>query len=131
MEKSAYGISRKLENTSDENAIERITAALKEQGFGVLTEIDVQATLKRKIDVDVDKYIILGACNPHYAHKAMQIERSLGLMLPCNVVVYAEGADAMVEVIDPPAMIKLVDNPAMADIADQVEKLLTTALENC
>ena len=130
MKTDTYGFARKLEGVNFETARERITAALKEQGFGVLTEIDVKATLKKKIDVDVDKYTILGACNPHFAHQALQLEKDLGLLLPCNVIVYEDGDDSIVNVIDPHAMFQVVDNPKMGAIADEVAKLLKTALAN-
>ena len=110
-----YGFTRTLANTKLEEARERITNALKEQGFGVLTEIDVKATLKKKIDVDFRPYVILGACNPPIAHQALQAEPGMGLLLPCNVVV-AEDDDggAVISVIKPEAMFKLVNRDDLA-----------------
>ena len=103
-------------------AIEKTTEALKQEGFGVLTEIDVKATLKKKLDVDFRKYRILGACNPPFAHKALQAEKHIGLMLPCNFVVQ-ENEDGKVEVsaIDPAASMQAVSNDALASIAGEVQ----------
>ena len=125
-----YGFTRTLANTKLEEARERITNALKEQGFGVLTEIDVKATLKKKIDVDFRPYVILGACNPPIAHQALQAEPGMGLLLPCNVVV-AEDDDggAVISVIKPEAMFKLVNRDDLAPLVDEVTKKLTAALE--
>lgn len=106
-------------------AEERVTAQLKEQGFGILTEIDVKATLKKKIDVDVKSYKILGACNPHFAYQALQAEPKIGTMLPCNVIVRElEGGMIEVSAVDPMASMKAVDNPALAPIAAQVQQKL-------
>lgn len=106
-------------------AEERVIAQLKEQGFGILTEIDVQATLKKKIDVDVNRYKILGACNPHFAYQALQVEPKIGTMLPCNVVVRElDGGMIEVSAVDPMASMQAVDNPALAPIATQVQQKL-------
>ena len=103
----------------------RATAALKDEGFGILTEIDVQATLKTKIDVDVPGYKILGACNPPLAHKAMQAEPRIGVMLPCNVILRDLG-DGRTEVaaVDPVASMAAVDNAGLGEIADEVRERL-------
>lgn len=106
-------------------AVARTVEALQVEGFGVLTEIDVKATLKKKIDVDFRPYRILGACNPQMAHRALQNEPDIGTMLPCNVVIQ-EGEDGTVRVsaIDPVASMQAVDNPALADVAGQVREAL-------
>jgi|SRR5699024_2138132 len=119
-----YYISKTVDYDFDE-AIEKVTAELKAEGFGVLTGIDVKDTLKKKLDVDFKKYHILGACNPEFAHKALQHEDKIGTMLPCNVIVEEHG-DGRVEVsaVDPQASMQAVDNDELADIAGQVAKRL-------
>ena len=125
-----YGFTRTLPNTKLDQARERIEKSLKEQGFGVLTEIDVKATLKKKIDVDFRPYLILGACNPPIAYQALQAEPGIGLLLPCNVVVAEDDeGGAVVSVIKPAAMFSLVNKPEMAPLVEQVTEKLTTALE--
>ena len=110
--------------------IERTTAALKEQGFGVLTTIDVQQTLKNKIGVDFQPYVILGACNPHLAHRALQTEKQLGLLLPCNVIVYDDGDGACtVNIIDPAQMMSMVENPELGAIAEDARQRLQRVVE--
>lgn len=107
-------------DTPYEAAIEQVTTALKEQGFGVLTSIDMQAALKNKLGVDFRKYTILGACNPPLAHRALSTELAVGLLLPCNVIVYedTEKGGVVVSLGDPIAMIGMIDdNPALAEIA--------------
>ena len=106
-----------------------VTARLKTQGFGVLTDIDVQATLKSKLGVDTPKYRILGACNPRFAHEALRIEERLGVLLPCNVIV-RETPDRHVEVasIDPVSAMERTDNPALRQMAEQVRRLLAEAI---
>lgn len=108
-----------------DKAIGRVTEALKERGFGVLTTIDVQDTMKKKIDVDMPPYTILGACNPRFAHKALTAEDKIGTMLPCNVIV-REAADGTVEVaaVDPVASMQAIDNPALGAVAGEVRRLL-------
>jgi uncharacterized protein (DUF302 family) len=107
-----------------EEAVERVTAALKEEGFGVLTEIDVKATLKMKLDVDFQKYTILGACNPPLAQKALQEELEIGLLLPCNVIVYESEGRSVVSIIDPIAMLGIVENPNLEPIALEAQRRL-------
>lgn len=114
-----------------EVARERVVAALKEQGFGVLTEIDVKATMKAKLDVDFRKYVILGACNPPLAHRALSEEIDLGVLLPCNVVVYEKDAtSATVVAIDPNVQLSKVSRPDMAAFAAEVRGRLEKVLEN-
>jgi uncharacterized protein (DUF302 family) len=129
MSDPAYGIARHV-NVGYEEALRLTREALKEQGFGVLTEIDVRKTMKDKLDVDFKPYIILGACNPPLAHQALMAELDIGLMLPCNIVVYEEGPlVAMVEAIAPLAAMGVVGNPALDDVAQQAETRLTAALD--
>jgi uncharacterized protein (DUF302 family) len=113
-----------------EDAIDRATAALKEQGFGVLTQIDMKATLKEKIGVDVDRYMILGACNPQLAHRALQAEREIGILLPCNVVVYETGpGQSVVAAMAPKAAMSIVvGNPELEDVADEADVRLRDAM---
>lgn len=114
-----------------EDAITKTTEALKKEGFGVLTEIDVKATLKSKIDVDFPKYIILGACNPQFAHKALLSEEHIGAMLPCNVVVRENKAgQTEVFAVDPIASMSAVDNADLAPIAQEVQQKLKAVIDN-
>lgn len=116
---------------SFEEAIVRVTDALKKEGFGVLTEIDVKATLKKKLDVDFRDYRILGACNPPFAYKALLAEPQIGLMLPCNVVVQAgEDGQTVVSAIDPLASMQAVENEALVEVAEQVKAKLQKVMEN-
>ena len=107
-----------------EQAIAKVTAALKEQGFGVLTSIDVRATLKQKLGVDFRPYTILGACNPPLAHKALSADLDIGLLLPCNVIVYAVEDGTVISIADPLAMLKLADNPALNEMAQEARARL-------
>lgn len=111
-------------------AIDKVTAALKDEGFGVLTEIDVKATLKKKLDVDFRRYIILGACNPALANQALNTELEIGLLLPCNVIVYeGEQADeSVVSIVDPIAMLGVVTKPALNIVADEARTRLQRVL---
>lgn len=119
-----YGFGKKVSSTF-EQALKDVTAALAEQGFGVLTEIDVQATLKKKLDKNIPPYRILGACNPSLAHRALAEEPSIGLLLPCNVVVREDESGAVfVEFMSPEAVLELVDNPFIADLASEVRQRL-------
>jgi uncharacterized protein (DUF302 family) len=127
-----YGITRRIPSTTLAAARERVTAALKEEGFGVLTEIDVQATLAKKLDVQMDPYVILGACNPKLAHQALTKEPAIGLLLPCNVVLAQEGKDVVVSAASPRAMFAVVGDAAargIASIADEAESSLRRALD--
>ena len=125
-----YGMTRTLEGVSYTDARQRIEAALQKEGFGILTEIDVKATLKKKLDAEFQPYVILGACNPVYAHQAWQIEPAIGLLLPCNVVVTEDDAgNAVVAAMDPEAMIKVLPDPArLAPAMQEVRERLQRAL---
>lgn len=113
-----------------EDAIEKVTAALKTEGFGVLTQIDVKATLKQKLDVDFRRYIILGACNPSLAHRAFSIELEIGLLLPCNVVVYEDenGTGSIVSIIDPIIMLGIGINPGLSAVGEEASARLRRVL---
>ncbi len=121
----------KILSGSFDDAVARVTDELKKEGFGVLTDIDVKATLKKKLDVDFKKYRILGACNPSFAYKALQTEDKIGLMLPCNVIVKEE-SDNEIEVaaIDPIASMQAVDNPELGDIAEEVRDKLKKVIDS-
>lgn len=124
-----YGFSRTLARPVAE-AVSAVTAALKEEGFGVLTEIDVKATLKAKIDVEYKPYVILGACNPNLAYQALQVEPEVGLLLPCNVIVYDNGDGAStVSIVDPMQMLGVVNNPELQPIAEAANTRLHRALD--
>jgi uncharacterized protein (DUF302 family) len=114
-------------------AVARVRETLKEEGFGVLTEIDVQATLREKLDAEIEPYLILGACNPPYAHRALQLEPELGTLLPCNVVVYGQDGATHLSAIDPVAMLGIVGKPELeplaAEIQTKLERALTTLWE--
>jgi uncharacterized protein (DUF302 family) len=125
----SYYFSKMLAADFDE-AIRRTTAALQAQGFGILTEVDVQQTLKNKIGVDFRKYRILGACNPKLAHEALQIEDKIGTMLPCNVVVQEVSEDQTeIAAIDPVASMQAVENPKLKEAARRVRELLKIAVD--
>lgn len=129
MSEPAYGIVKRVAVGYDE-AVELTREALKEQGFGVLTEIDVKATLKAKLDVDFRPYIILGACNPQLAYEALSSEPDIGLMLPCNVVVYEEGPGVTrVEAISPMTALGVVESTALEGVASQAEVKLRAAMD--
>ncbi len=125
----SYYFTKIIESGFDE-AIERVTEILKSKGFGILTEIDVQATLKKKLDVDFRKYRILGACNPPFAYKALSAEDKIGTMLPCNVIVQDRGK-GMVEVssIDPIASMVAVENESLGPIAGEVQQMMKSVIE--
>jgi uncharacterized protein (DUF302 family) len=125
----SYYFSKMLP-TGFDDAIGRTTAALQAQGFGIITEVDVQQTLKNKIGVDFRKYRILGACNPKLAHEALQLEDKIGTMLPCNVVVQEVSKDKIeIAAIDPVASMQAVDNPKLKEAAARVRELLKAAIE--
>ncbi len=118
-------------NSDFETSIKEVTEKLKEKGFGVLTEIDVQSTLKKKIDADFYKYRILGACNPHFAHKALLEEDKVGVMLPCNVIVQQRSDSEQVEVsaVDPIASMSAIQNENLGGIANEVQQLLKSVID--
>lgn len=126
----SYYFSKTL-NTSFDNAVQRVTDGLKKEGFGILTEIDVQQTLKKKLDVDFRPYLILGACNPQFAYKGLQAEDKIGTMLPCNVIVQETG-DGKVEVaaIDPVASMQAIQNQELGGIAVEVQSKLKAVIDN-
>ena len=107
-----------------DEAVARVTEALAKEGFGVLTEIDVAATLKKKLGLDMPPYRILGACNPQFAHQAIELEPQIGALLPCNVVVREEGGKTLVDIMDPRAVLQLVERPEIEGIATEVRKRL-------
>jgi len=112
-----------------DEAVQKTRAALADQGFGVLTEIDVQATLKTKLDQDMEPYLILGACNPQLASQALEVERDIGLLLPCNVVVRRDGDRTLVQALDPQVMVSLPGRPELQGVADEAATRLGAALE--
>ena len=121
----------KIVDLSFDEAVLQVTEQLKKEGFGVLTEIDVKATLKKKLDVDFRNYKILGACNPPFAYRALQSERMIGTMLPCNVIVQEVGeGNTEVTAIDPVASMQAIKNPELASIAEQVRGKLKSVIEN-
>jgi len=118
-----YGFSKTVDMPY-EHAVEKVTNELKKEGFGVLTAIDVRETLKKKLDVDFKKYVILGACNPPFAYKALQIEEEVGLLLPCNVIVYEKEGKTAVSAFDPMVMMTVLGNDRMRQVADEVKQRL-------
>jgi uncharacterized protein (DUF302 family) len=124
-----YGFSKTV-SFSHERAIERVTEELKKEGFGVLTTIDVRETLKKKLNVDFNKYVILGACNPPFAHKALQVEEQIGLLLPCNVIVYEKAGKTVVAAFDPISMTKVIDNEMVRPVAEEVKQKLQRVIDS-
>ena len=124
----AYGTG-KLVSASFAETLERTRTALADEGFGVMCDIDVAATLRAKLDVETDDYVILGACNPALAQRALLAEREVGLLLPCNVIVYAAEGGTQVSAIDPEVMLAMIDNPALAEVAHEVRVKLTRVIE--
>ena len=125
----SYGITVRLA-APFASTVDRVRLALKEQGFGVLTEIDVQATLREKLGAEMEDYLILGACNPPLAHRALAADRDIGLLLPCNVVVRADGPDAtLVQALDPQVMVQVAGKPELKDVADEATTRLRAALD--
>lgn len=118
-----YGFSKNLD-LSFEKAIERVTEELKKEGFGVLTTIDVKDTLKKKIDVDFKRYVILGACHPSLAHRALSADEQIGLLLPCNVVVKENGSGSTVSIFDPSVMERVAESSAITALAGEVKQKL-------
>ena len=122
MKEVRYGLVKALPGLTLEEAESRVTQALKDEGFGVLTRIDVRSTLKQKLDVEFRPYLILGACNPKLANRALSEDDSVGLLLPCNVVVAAGSQGAEVALARPRTMFEMVDNPAVQPVADEAEE---------
>lgn len=128
MSHKEYGLTTRLELPYEE-AVERTKAALQAEGFGILTEIDIKATLKQKLNADFRKYVILGACNPPLAHRALWTELEIGLLLPCNVIVYEEDGGAVVSAIDPLAAMSIAESPALEEVATTVNAKLRRVVE--
>ena len=130
MEKvKTYAFSTVLD-TSYEDAISRVTDALKEEGFGVLTEIDVKATLKKKLDKEFRKYVILGACNPPFAHRSLEADLDVGLLLPCNVIVYeTDDKKAYIAAINPVSALEIIQSQELRNIAEEVSEKLKRVVE--
>jgi uncharacterized protein (DUF302 family) len=130
MEKTNYGFSIVV-NLGYEEAIEKVTEELKKEGFGVLTEIDVKETLKKKLDVEFKPYKILGACNPPFAYKSLQAEEQIGLMLPCNVIVYVnDNSETVVAAINPIASMQAVKNDKLGEVAEVIQSKLQKVISN-
>ena len=128
MSDKSYGLRAELSVPYDQ-AVDKVTAALKSEGFGILTEIDVKVTLKKKLDADFRRYVILGACNPPLAYRALQAELDVGLLLPCNVIVCEEGEGAVVSIIDPLTMVEVSDNPALSEVAQEARGKLRRVVD--
>jgi len=111
-------------------AKEKTTAALAQEGFGILTEIDVKAALKKKLGVEYGEYVILGACNPPFAYQALQAEKEIGLFMPCNVIIYEDGGKTFISAILPTVTIGAINNPSLVDIAKTVEEKLKKVINN-
>jgi uncharacterized protein (DUF302 family) len=123
-----YGYKKKA-NISFEEAVARVRAKLQEEEFGILTEIDVKSTLKEKLGVDYDNYIVLGTCNPLFAYKALEAEKDIGLLLPCNVIVYKDADDVFISAIVPTVAMGMVQNESLAEIAEVVEGKLKKVID--
>ena len=119
-----YTYDKRLPNTAIDNAVSRTKKALADRGFGILTEINVKETLKSKIGVDIDDYVILGACNPKMAYEALKLEPKVGAMLPCNVIVRSAAGGVEISAIDPVASMSAIDNPELKRVAETVRTML-------
>jgi uncharacterized protein (DUF302 family) len=128
MSDKSYGLRTELSIPYDQ-AVDKVTVALKSEGFGILTEIDVKSTLRKKLEADFRRYVILGACNPPLAYRALQAELDVGLLLPCNVIVYEEGEGAVVSIIDPLTMVGVSDNPALGEVAQEARVKLQRVVD--
>ncbi len=127
----SYQYSKTLTDTSFDEALQRVAEELKKEGFGILTEIDVKETLKKKLDVDFKKYRILGACNPSFAYKALQAEDKVGVMLPCNVIVEEhKSGDVEVSAVNPLASMQAIDNKDLGGIAMEIRNKLQNVIDN-
>ncbi len=130
MNDTSYGFGTTIRGDTFDEVVRRVTEALANEGFGILTQIDVAATLKKKLGIDFRRYVILGACNPPLARRALDADPQVGLLLPCNVVVQDDGAGAIgVSIADPRAMFTLVDNPGIAPVAVEAEQRLRRVLQ--
>ena len=125
---TGYALTRTTTKTFDD-ALAQVREALSAEGFGVLCEIDVQATLREKLGVETGRHLILGACNPPLAHQALEAERDLGVLLPCNVVVYRDSGGTVVAALDPATMVGLTDNPALVQVAEEARGRLQRVID--
>jgi uncharacterized protein (DUF302 family) len=129
MKKTSYGFS-KIVDLGYQEALKKVTEELQKEGFGILTEIDVQATLRKKLEVDFKPYKILGACNPPFAYKALQAEEEIGLMLPCNVIVYMNRDDkTVIAAVDPIVSMQSVDNSQLVEVAATIQDKLRSVID--
>lgn len=124
-----YYLTKRIEGGDFAGTVERVREALAEEGFGVLTEIDVQATLREKLGEETDPYLILGACNPSLAHRAIGAEPQIGVLLPCNVVVRQDDGAVVVDAMDPESVMSVVESPGVGEIAAEVRKRLSSVVE--
>ncbi len=124
-----YGYKKEISLGFDD-ALIKISEELKKEGFGVLTKIDVKATLKRKLNIDFDRYIILGACNPSFAHATLNTERDIGLLLPCNVIVYEDNGKVVISAILPTVVMSVVENEELKGISEEVEERLKKVIDS-
>ena len=120
----------KILDTAFDEAVTKVIQSLKQEGFGILTEINVQATMKQKLDVEMQSYKILGACNPSFAYQALQAENKIGTMLPCNVIVQQTTAGVEVAAVDPIASMQAIENPGLKEIAEQIRTKLKAAIDS-
>lgn len=120
----------KILNAAFDEAVTKVIQSLKQEGFGILTEIDVQAAMKQKLDVEMQSYKILGACNPSFAYQALQVENKIGTMLPCNVIVQQIAAGVEVAAVDPIASMQAIENPGLKEIAEQIRTKLKAAIDS-
>jgi uncharacterized protein (DUF302 family) len=129
METTNYSFSRQVGSDFDKT-VQKVIEALSDEGFGILTKIDIKAKMKEKLQKDMEDYIILGACNPPSAYKVLQEETEIGLLLPCNVIVYVKDDDTHVAAIRPTQAMNMIDNPALEETAREIEEKLKTALQS-
>jgi uncharacterized protein (DUF302 family) len=122
-----YGFTKKVDYGYDA-AIEKATEALKTEGFGILTTIDVKETLKKKLDVDFDRYIILGACNPPFAYESLKAEETVGLLMPCNVIIHEKGKEVVVSMFNPGLISQVSDNPVLKDLSGKLTEKIQRVL---
>lgn len=125
-----YGYTTRLSEPFTSATVDRVKAALQGQGFGVLTEIDVKATMRDKLAVDMEDYLILGACNPTLAHRALGVDREIGMLLPCNVVIRADGDQTLVQALNPQMMVSVTGRADLRPVADEAGVRLRAALES-